>query len=113
MVGVDSDAHEIPGPAGEARIAVGERPGVSTVVRAIKARLLARINQGIDALAVRGNGNADASPIAVRQPVAGELRPCRTTVAGAIESAARTLQRSVCAPRRTMSVPCSREKCVG
>ena len=110
IAGIDGDPVEVPRPAGEARIAVGEGPGVAAVVGAIEARLLAGIQQRIHALAVRSHRNAHASPIAVGQSVAGQLRPGRAAVGGAIKSAARPLQRRIGAPRRTVRVPGAREQ---
>src|SRR5271157_4413026 len=106
MVRVDGDPVEIPGAAGQARIAVGEGPGVTAVVRAIQAGILARLNQRINALAVRRDSHADAAPIAARQAMTHESRPARATAGRAVESATRSLQRSVGTPRRAVRFPC-------
>src|SRR5664279_2536748 len=105
IAGVDGYPVEIPSPAGEASIVVGERPRVAAIVRAIEAGLLACIQQGIHTLAVRSYSNTDPSPISIRQSMAGQLCPGGSAVARAIQSSARPLQRGIGAPRRTVRVP--------
>src|SRR5260370_7992081 len=65
---IDSDAVEVPCPAGQPRIGVGERPGIPSIFQPIKAgfrRLgFTYLDERVYALAVRCNRAANASPIA-------------------------------------------------
>src|ERR1700690_3255687 len=124
MLRIDGDPVEVPSPAGKTGIVISQHPGVAAIVRAIKARLRRRSfglglhpsllldlglslneNQRVHALAIRRNVDAYASPVAFWQPVALEASPGFTRVLRSIQCAARPFQRSVRAPRRTMSVP--------
>ncbi len=71
MIGIDRDAHEIPAAAGDARIAIGQRPGIAAIVRTIEPRLFPGIDQRVHALAIGRDGHAYAAPIAVGKTVAG------------------------------------------
>ena len=83
IVGINGEPVEVPRPAGEARIAVGQRPGVAAVVGAIETGLLACLDQRIHALAIGRDGNTDASPIAIGQvrgrSAASRSRRCRSS----------------------------------
>ena len=66
---IDGDSAEIPGTAREARVSVGESPSVTAIVGTIKSRAFG-LDERIDALAVRRDGEADASSIAFGQAAA-------------------------------------------
>ena len=65
---VGDDVHVIPRPLPQAVAGVDELPGLTAVVGAIEAAVgIARLDQGVDAIGIRSDGDADASVWPLRQ----------------------------------------------
>ena len=104
--------HVIPGPLPEAVAGIDELPGLAAIVGAVQAAIgVARLDDGVDAIGVGRDGNADASVRAFGQAVFFEALPGRATVGRAVESAAGAAVGH--APRSATSLPERREQNIG
>src|SRR6202020_1137830 len=103
---------EIPCTTSETRVLVLQSPRVAAVVGTIEASFLC-LNECVHTFSIRRHSDARASPVAVGKPVTAQARPRLACILRAVESAARSIDRSIRAPRRTMSVPCAGEKKLG
>src|SRR5208283_546644 len=118
---IDGDAIEVPCPAGQTRVGVGQQPRFASIVRTVEAgffrvRLLGLgfyFDKRIHAPAVRRNVDADSSPIARRQTVSGpiftvsrpiliEPSPRFARILRTVKAAARFIDRSIGTPGSTM-----------
>src|SRR5438132_6896224 len=86
--GIDGDDGEVPRPYLQIAVRVDKLPFAPTVVGAVQAALL-RLNEGVNAFALSGDVQADASPDSSRQAVVLELLPDGAAVGGLVEAAAR------------------------
>jgi hypothetical protein len=74
VAGVDGDAVEVPGAAGEALVGVGEGPGGAAVGGDVETGFFG-FDQRVDAGAVRADGDADAAPGAFGEAMASAGLP--------------------------------------
>ena len=65
---IGDDVHVVPGPLPQAMAGIDQLPRLPTVVRAVESTIrIVRLNQGIDALGVGGDGHANFSVWPLRQ----------------------------------------------
>src|SRR5579884_2258553 len=114
VVGIDSDAVEIPGAFGDAGIVVDECPSSAAIVTAIQARLFG-FDDGVDAAAAgaASDCDTDASPGKIGQAVAGELGPGIAAILRTEEPTSVALNRSIDAPGHAMRFPQGSEQDMG
>src|SRR5258708_7001614 len=88
---ISNDVHVIPGPLPEAVAGIDELPSLAAIVGAVKAAIgIAGFDEGVDAIGVGRDRDADASVGAFGQAMLLEPLPCRAAVGGAVQSAAGT-----------------------
>ena len=85
---VSDDVHVVPRTLNETVAAVYELPVVATVIGAIEAALRG-LDEGVDAIGVRGYGDADAAIRSFGQTFLLEVLPGGAAVVGAIKPAPR------------------------
>src|SRR5262249_6097983 len=98
------DFAEVPAASPDAGVARHLREGRAGIVGSKQAAFL-RIDDGVDAAAIRGRDCDADAPDAVSGKAGGELLPVRSPGRRLVEPAARPVRRRVDAPRRTTGVP--------
>ena len=107
---VGGDVHVIPGPLLDVAAWIDALPLGAAVVRAVESAFVG-LDQGVDAVRIRGHRHADAAVGALRKAVVFQLLPGRASIAGAVETAAGATagQR----PRRAAGFPERGEEDIG
>jgi len=101
---IDDDFAEVPTAPPDSSVAGDLRKRRSRIIRSEEPALL-RIDDGVDAAAVRRRDrDADAAEAVGRQ-AGGKLRPVGAAIGRLIEAATRPVRRRIDAPRRTPRVP--------